>query len=95
MSQSLLANMTIGLSVNSKGFVDGVTRAQRHLTQFEGSAGKLKAVNLDSLRVSFDRQVNSLASLQKAAREYGKALRHATDVGEVKALNAQLEKTRG
>lgn len=94
MSSSVLANMAIKLSAETSAFASGIKRAQGHLTQFQGTADKLKGVDLNSLKVSFDRQVNSLSSLQKAAREYGKALRHATDEKEIKALNAALEQTQ-
>lgn len=94
MSNNVLANMSIKLSAETQAFAAGMKNAQGRLIQFQGTADKLKGVNLNSLKVSFDRQISSLSSLQKAAREYGKALRHATDEKEIKALNAALEQTQ-
>jgi hypothetical protein len=94
MSSTVLANMAIKLNAETQAFTSGINSAQKKLTQFQGTANQLKGVNLNSLKVSFDRQVSSLSALQKQAREYGKALRHATDEKEIKALNAALEQTQ-
>ncbi|PRY10282.1 hypothetical protein CLV24_11410 [Pontibacter ummariensis] len=85
--------MVISLGMNSQGLDSGINNAQKSLLKFQNSADKLKGVDLNSLKVNFDKQVTSLSQLQKEAREYDKALRYATDEKEIKALNRQLEET--
>lgn len=93
MANSVLASMVISLGLESQGVTTGINEANRSLLQFQGSADKLKGVNLSSLKANFDKQITALATLRKQAKEYQKALSFAKSEVEVKALNRQLDQT--
>lgn len=91
MANNVLASMVISLGLDSQGVTTGIGNANKSLLQFQGSADKLKGVDLSTLRASFDKQITALATLKKQAREYQKALNFTESEAEMKALNRQLD----